>query len=189
MHRIFHAWHAHGDSHTFSELRIPQVPTETWPNSQWPNPSVKSLQPFLSRLYSCCADALLCFALFSSFLESNLEHSNFDIRRCRCLDSGISTICFFSLYKKIPSFSTHDFPAEFKKVETSSSPRWIWGMLSRHCRRSNLPTFHFAIRTKTFYGIESFPRLPRQILVGVHEQTKMRDNLIKAYAIKLTRSN
>jgi len=121
--------------------------------------------------------------------------------------------------KEFPPTSTHDFPAEFKEVESKplrasmfgrptgtmsaslSEPRPLTYKSSSVCAVTEAQldlefspadlgdavqtlqaikfTLHSAIRAKTFYGIESFPRLPSQTLVGVHGQTKMRDDLIK----------
>ncbi|KFY36151.1 hypothetical protein V494_05274 [Pseudogymnoascus sp. VKM F-4513 (FW-928)] len=121
--------------------------------------------------------------------------------------------------EEFPPTSTHDFPTEFKELDSKFLRLSIFGRptgtMSISMREPqplsynnssiyaateaqldlefSTPdvgdavlilqamkiTVHPLIRAKTFYGVESFPRLPSQTLVGVHGQTRMRDDIIR----------
>ncbi|KFY01388.1 hypothetical protein V490_00937 [Pseudogymnoascus sp. VKM F-3557] len=121
--------------------------------------------------------------------------------------------------EEFPPTSTHDFPTEFKEVDSKllrlsmfgrptgtmsvsmREPRPLSYNSSSVCAVTEAQldlefstadlgdavltlqamkiTLYSLIRAKTFYGVESFPRLPSQTLVGVHGQTKMRDDIIR----------
>jgi len=40
-------------------------------------------------------------------------------------------------------------------------------------------TIYSLVRVKTFYSLEAFPRLPSQTLLGLHDTTRLRDEMIK----------
>lgn len=121
--------------------------------------------------------------------------------------------------EEFPPTSTHDFPTEFKEVDSkllrlsmfgrptgtmsvsmrepqplSYSSSSIYAVTEAQLDlefsaadvgdavltlQAMKITVHPLIRAKTFYGVESFPRLPSQTLVGVHGRTSMRDNIIR----------
>ncbi|KFY90092.1 hypothetical protein V498_06176 [Pseudogymnoascus sp. VKM F-4517 (FW-2822)] len=121
--------------------------------------------------------------------------------------------------EEFPPTSTHDFPTEFKELDSKFLRLSIFGRptgtMSISMREPqplsynsssiyaateaqldlefSTPdvgdavlilqamkiTVHPLIRAKTFYGVESFPRLPSQTLVGVHGQTRLRDDIIR----------